>query len=304
MSDPTHRLHGRLALAACLASLAGAAGCGQAAGQKHVLALTDRLDLLDAQNAELEKQVKSMSMRITELENLVLKQKNELNKVKVAQATAPKTLGPEPEPEPDHWQDEVVVVAGEEQPDVEEDRPLLKIYGAPAVPAPVEGSYKPASLDAPDSIPAAIALKLPSLEGEVPDLEELIEAKGQKPPTVDAYGQGVLKYEAKEWSSAILYFDIYLKHEPKGANAMNAIFLKAESLYQIGKYLDAIGQFELIVERYPAGPRTAEAKLRIGRCYEKLGDRMKASSVYKDVIASHPGSIQAKKAGTLLQAMK
>ena len=169
-------------------------------------------------------------------------------------------------------------------------------------------SLKPASLltDA-ASIGGFVPLTLPKMGGSLPKVEAAVSSKPSKPAgktPVDPYEQGVLKYQSKEWSNAILYFDIYLKHSPQGSKVMNALFLKAESLYQMKKYLDAIGQFELVLKRYPSSPRSADAKLRIARCYHKLGDKTKAASVYKEIVVQFPETKQAAKAGKLLQALK
>ena len=295
------------------------AGCGQHAKQASGTALTDRLDQMDRESIEAKQQLKEMSVRITELENLVLKQKNEIKKFKVAQATKPKTLVPVPiaaAPEAETWaqaweKTPVVVVKAPPAPAAEQDeepRPLLKLYGTTSIPAPSTGSgssVKPASLltDA-SSIGSFVPLTLPAMGGSLPDVDEAVASKPAEKTPVDPYEQGVIKYQSKEWSNAILYFDIYLKHSPQGSKVMNALFLKAEALYQMKKYLDAIGQFELVLKRYPSSPRAADAKLRIARCYHKLGDKSKAASVYKEIAVQFPQSKQAVKAGSLLQALK
>ncbi len=311
-----NRIHRSVACAVLLG--VALSGCGQGMRQASSTALKDRLDQMDRESLEASQQLKEMSARITELENLVLKQNNELKKLKVAQATKPKTLGPAPvlvasEPEPSWQEAPVLASAASGEPDEEEDeepRPLLQLYGTTSAPAaaPPAGpgsSVKPASLltDA-ASIGSYVPLTLPAMGGSLPDVDEAVAGKPAEKAPVDPYEQGVLKYQSKEWSNAILYFDIYLKHSPKGSKVMNALFLKAEALYQMKKYLDAIGQFELVLERYPSSARAADAKLRIARCYHKLGDKTKAASVYKEIVVLFPQSTQAAKAGKLLQALK
>lgn len=317
MNIEIHRLvvHGPL-LFGLLACIHGLAGCGHHVKQAGSEPLVTRLDQLDKENTEQKKQLKQMSMRITDMENLVLKQKNELKKLKVALATTPKTLVPMPvetQPPASGWQEPPVAVAqAHKEPDGqdEEPRPLLKLYGTTSAPDPFPaggGSLKPSSLLADASaLGEFVPLKLETVGGSLPEVEEAVgddPGAGAQPP-VDPYEQGVIKYQAKEWSNAILYFDISLKHDPTGSKVMNALFLKAESLYQMKKYLDAIGQFELVLERYPGSKRAADARLRIGRCYEKLGDKSKAKSIYQQIVFEYPDSKQAGKAGKLLQALK
>jgi tol-pal system protein YbgF len=294
------------------------AGCGQHVKQASGTALKDRLDQMDRESVEAKQQLKEMSARITELENLVLKQKNEIKKLKVAQATKPKTLVAAPvvvsAPVEETWPEPpAVVAAAPKTPKAEEDeepRPLLKLYGTTFTPAsaPPTGSgssVKPASLlTNAASIGSFVPLKLPAMGGSLPDVDEAVGGKPAEKSPVDPYEQGVLKYQSKEWSNAILYFDIYLKHSPQGSKVMNSLFLKAEALYQMNKYLDAIGQFELVLKRYPSSSRAVDAKLRIARCYHKLGDKTKAASMYEEIVVQYPESKQAAKAGKLLQALK
>jgi len=312
MSTRNHRI---VVCAALLGVLL--AGCGQHLKQSSSTALRERLDQMDRESLEAKQQLKAMSARITELENLVLKQKNELKKLKVAQATQPKTLAPVPvihDDEQEHVWEETPLIAASmadetaAEEEEEEPRPLLKLHGITTIPAPATGegsSLKPASLleDSP-SVGSFVPLTLPTMGGSLPDVEEAVASKPVQKEPVDPYQQGVLKYQSKEWSNAILYFDIYLKHSPKGPQVMNALFLKAEALYQMKKYLDAIGQFELVLKRYPSSPRAADAKLRIARCYHKLGDKTMAASVYEQIVTEFPQSKQAIKAGKLLQALK
>ncbi|MBW2262233.1 MAG: tetratricopeptide repeat protein [Deltaproteobacteria bacterium] len=316
----SHRNHRTVVCAALLGVVL--AGCGQHIRQASSSSLTDRLDQMDRENIEAKQQLKKMSTRITELENLVLKQKNEIKKLKVAQATKPKTLVPAlvtsalvaSAPEEETWEETPVVVAkAPPAPHAEKDeepRPMLKLYGTTFAPAPAPptgsgSSVKPAALlmDT-SSIGPFVPLTLPAMGGSLPDVDDAVAGKPAEKTPVDPYQQGVVKYQSKEWSNAILYFDIYLKHSPQGSKVMNALFLKAEALYQMKKYLDAIGQFELVLKRYPSGPRAADAKLRIARCYHKLGDKTKAASVYKEIVLQFPQSKQAGKAGKLLQALK
>jgi TolA-binding protein len=301
--------------------IVGCYGCGSTLKQSESTALRARLDLIEGEHSDQQGQLKEMSARITELENLVLKQKNEIKKLKVAKATAPKTLVPVESPaSAPAWSEEPVMVVEAapakledttQQSGDEEPRPLLKLYGStsPSVPPPGGGSsLKPASLLAEAaSIGSFVPLTLPSLPGSLPAVDDALGGKVVKPKEdkpADPYEQGVIKYQSNEWSNAILYFDIYLKHSPMGSHVMNALFLKAESLYQIGKYLDAIGQFELVLQRYPKSGRAADTKLRIARCNQKLGDKTKAASMYKQIALEYPSSKHAAKAGKLLQAMK
>jgi tol-pal system protein YbgF len=315
-----------------LAALA-AVGCGaRASGSDSGSALTARIDLIEVKSKDQSEHLQDMSMRITELENLVLKQANEIKKLKGKLDNAPKVLtvvaeadstatGAAWDKEPIYAQATEDGTDGETWSDGEmwtdaqqdeEDRPLLKLYGSPGpdplqVPSQGQGvTLTPASLLTDTSgLGTFVPMNLPPLDDVLPKVDATIGGTGSgTKKAVDPYEQGVFKYDAKEWSSAILYFDIYLKHDPSGSKALDALFLKAESLYQMKNYLEAIGQFELVLERYPNSSRATSAMLRIGRCYEKLGDKSKASSIYKELVLSYPGTSQAKKAGKLLEALK
>jgi TolA-binding protein len=293
--------------------------CGCGAGAASGLStggVPARLDVIDRKSAEQAEQLEEMSRRITELENLVLKQMNELKKLAAALASQPKTLSPvgaDAEAPSAQWQDDPILAAGtpsegEGEPTDDKPRPLLKLHGTPPAPETDGGGppvkVTPASLlTDTSSVGGFVPLKLPPLDETVPEVGEALEQGGGAAQPVDPYAQGVLKYESGEYKDAILYFDLYLKHDPKGSQAMNALFLKAESLYQTKSYLDAMGLFELVLQRYPGGSRAASAKLRIGRCYEKLGDDAMAASVYQALIHDFPDTSQADKAAKLLADM-
>jgi len=75
---------------------------------------------------------------------------------------------------------------------------------------------------------------------------------------------------------------------PKSDYADNALYWKGESAYDQGHYADALAAFTGVVERYGGGNKAPDALLKIGLCYDKLGDTDNARDVLGQLIAAYP----------------
>jgi TolA-binding protein len=292
--------------------------------------------------SRLEKQqivLNDLSERITELENVLIRQEYDLTKLKKIvkhQATQPISLTSSTEAQ--------IEVDGEEDEDFYDDsgssysifmqlspteetghggsaNPMLKLQGPSSGSSPDSASGKSedlASLMKEASLASGfVPLKLGTVpmasdvEGEPGEADEGVgEGKGVtggeplKAASVDPYDAGVEKYKTGKWKDATLYFDIFLKQSPESLKAPNALFLKAECLFQAGKTLEALGAFEKIEMKYPNFSRVPEAKFRIGRCYEKMSDKSKALKIYESIIQDYPKSTVAMKALNRIKGLK
>lgn len=130
------------------------------------------------------------------------------------------------------------------------------------------------------------------------------EVEGEDSQLPDPYELGLKKYKEGRWVDAVLYFDIYIRDGRDFSKVRNSCFLKAESLYQAGKVVEALGSFEAVVSRYPLWRRSVEAKFRIARCYEKLFDFDRALKIYEEIVRSYPASSMAKKSAARISLIK
>jgi TolA-binding protein len=308
-----------------------AAGCGTRGSGRHA---ADPRSQADPELAgRIEKQqiiIDDLSDRITELENILLKQHYDINKLKkivnsyeiqgfeigsgeVAEAEGKDEGFDEAYDGPSDYS--IFLDVGKKG-DKGSNRPLLQLHGAAGKPSHASHSPKSADVSSLLQEAAVAANYVPMKIGTAPI--EGAGAQGQALPggptdedggvkktaPVDPYKAGVAKYKEGKWQDAALYFDIYLKQDADPAKAPNALFLKAESLYQAGKIVDALGVFELLEAKHPAFSRVPEAKFRIGRCCEKISDDGRAVAIYEDIVQDYPKSKVAAKALKRIKTIK
>lgn len=312
-----------------------AAGCATWGNGRHASPEPVSMTPSDL-TSRFEKQqiiIDDLSERITELENILLRQEYDIKKLKKivkkhnTQSISLACSASEIEGDEEEQEDELShdsssysiymdVSGANDEKDDDSNRPLLKIHGGPSKAsyafssekalnvaslmkeAAVAATFIPLKLDTmplvPDSGPAG-----PSAEDHGAGGEKEIKLE-----SVDPYDAAVIRYKSGKWMDAALYFDIFLKKNPESIKTANALFLKGESLFQAGKTLKALGSFELVESKFPEFSRVPDAKFRIGRCYEKLNDKDKARKVYEGIIQNYPKSAVALKALNRLKKIK
>jgi|GEM_PF-6176870 len=149
-----------------------------------------------------------------------------------------------------------------------------------------------------------VPLKIPPAESTKLVSGQISGNASEKKDTLDPYLTGIEKYKEGKWSDAVLYFDIFLRDFPDESRIPTALFLKGEALFQSGKFLESMSTFETILVKYPGFKRSAEASLRIARCYEKIGDKGGAVKAYEVVVQNFPKSDSALKALKKLKELK
>lgn len=115
-------------------------------------------------------------------------------------------------------------------------------------------------------------------------------------PPRDAAGNAVLTeyetamalYKAGEIGGAERAFDIFARDHAKHDYADNALYWKGEAAYDQGHFDDALAAFTAVVERYGGGNKAADALLKIGLCYGKLGDDANARDVLVGLVDAYP----------------
>ncbi len=77
---------------------------------------------------------------------------------------------------------------------------------------------------------------------------------------------------------------------PRHDYADNALYWKGESAYDQRHYADALAAFTQVVEQYGGGNKAPDALLKIGLCYNNLGDLANARDVLVELVAAYPGA--------------
>lgn len=115
--------------------------------------------------------------------------------------------------------------------------------------------------------------------------------RGRKAQTiVDEYENALAVYRAGEYVDAQARFEAFARAHPKHDYADNALYWKGEAAYDQQHYGDALAAFTEVVERYGGGNKAPDALLKIGLCYQKLGDQDNAKDVLSQLIVAYPGA--------------
>lgn len=88
----------------------------------------------------------------------------------------------------------------------------------------------------------------------------------------------------------------FLKKYPKSPFASNARSWVAECFYMSRDYKRAIKEFQLFIEKYPKDPKVPEAILKQGNAFYELGMLEEARAFYDKVLQSSPKSQAASQA--------
>ncbi len=89
-------------------------------------------------------------------------------------------------------------------------------------------------------------------------------------------------------------FNTFLQQYPNGRLAPNAYYWIGESHYAQKNYPDALLSFKQVSTAYPKHHKTADALLKAGLTYEKLGDLENARLQFQAVVSDFPSSNAAK----------
>lgn len=134
---------------------------------------------------------------------------------------------------------------------------------------------------------------------------KLVEATKAKPQiatgkrdrdsgVVGDYDHAMETYRDGRYADAEAEFETIVKGHPNHDYADNALYWQGEAAYDQAHYADALAAFTAVVERYGGGGKAADALLKIGLCYGRLGDTANARDVLTQLIAAYPRSDASK----------
>lgn len=200
-------------------------------------------------------------------------------------------------------------------------RLVLRLYGtAPSPNRPAASARGVAVLPGPDAPafvgpPPAATARLPvSLsEGDdpragVPAIPEapisvsggLDPLRAREPPpdqgAVRQYRAALSHLRDRRIPDAIAGLDAFLRDHATHPYADNAMYWRAEIDYTRRDYSSALARFARLLERYPRGNKVPDALLRIGLCYERMGQRSRARRVFSRLRRQYPDTVAARMA--------
>lgn len=91
-------------------------------------------------------------------------------------------------------------------------------------------------------------------------------------------------------------FQQYLTYFPNTELAAKAQYYLGEIDYNRGKYADAVKNFDIVLERYPENPKTADAHLMKAYSLMRANERNNAVQEFRVLVAKYPHTDDARKA--------
>lgn len=106
---------------------------------------------------------------------------------------------------------------------------------------------------------------------------------------VQRYSEARNLYEQRRYTEAIAMFQEILAGNDKSSYADNCQYWIGECYYGLGKYEQAIAEFEKVFT-FARSNKSDAALLKLGLCYVRLGERQQARSEFEQLLANYPSS--------------
>jgi len=263
-----------------------------ASNQQAIQALEDRVRQLDDRLQEMQHGGTGSSAPSAALQERLAKLQAQVNALQSAMnsatATAPATgapgLVPPGMPAP------TTPAPGAGAPPEDSVPP-----GAGTVPpgAGVEGSTMPPAATAPVAVPnywhqeLARALATP-----------------QSGSAGKVYRSGLLAMKDRNYAQAIDHFSTLQRKYPHSDLGESADYFAANAYYQLGKYDQAILQFNDLAMRYPKGRYAGQSLLREAQAFLRINDKIDARLTLQKLLNEHGDSPEASAANALMKNLE
>jgi tol-pal system protein YbgF len=206
--------------------------------------------------------------------------------------------------------------AVEPEAEREGSRPVLRLYGPPVVSraasspdvAALPGSVAPPIVAAPpigalDRLPVVVTPGAPDDVPAIPETPIIVAAPSptRAEPTVEGpaeleYRAALAHVSAHRWSDALSALSAFVTAHPDHPYADNAMYWRGEVLYAEREYAQAITELTSMIEHFPRGNKVPDALLRIGFCFQRLGESERARQIFRRVREQYPGTVAARTA--------
>ena len=117
------------------------------------------------------------------------------------------------------------------------------------------------------------------------------------------YANSKAAFDAGQIEKARQGFQQFLKTYPKSENADNAQFWIGETYFSEKFYEKAILEYQVVIEKFPKGNKAPAAMLKQGYAFIQLNDKANARLVMKELGKKYPKSNEAKIAAEKLKEL-
>jgi tol-pal system protein YbgF len=118
----------------------------------------------------------------------------------------------------------------------------------------------------------------------------------------NAYRAAVDLVKAGDHERAVAALRAFIKDHARHDYADNAQYWLGEAFYAHKEYAQALIEFRNVVETYPRGNKVPDALLKVGYCYQSLGQTEKARAVLEQVVNLYPKTEPAALAAKRLES--
>ena len=116
------------------------------------------------------------------------------------------------------------------------------------------------------------------------------------------YRVAVELVKAGKHDEAVAALRAFIAKYPRHDYADNAQYWLGEAFYARKDYTHALTEFRTVIETYPRGNKVPDALLKVGYCYQALGQSDKARAVLEQVVNLYPKTEPAALAGKRLES--
>ncbi len=121
---------------------------------------------------------------------------------------------------------------------------------------------------------------------------------------VDLYQEALDLYKEKKYKEAKKTLLKYVDTNPAGSMVPNAHFWMGECEYSMGRYEEAILEYQTVISKFPKCNKIPDALLKQGLAFAKLGDVESAKIVLSKLVKKYPRSPQATVAAKQLRHLR
>lgn len=156
-----------------------------------------------------------------------------------------------------------------------------------------------------------MATSMGSLENRVAGVDQTLNPNasskhvgtGKSDPGKKLYQSSIEKFDSGDYEGARNGFEKLIATFPKSSQADNAQFWIGETYYREKWYEKAILEYQKVIENYPSGNKIPAALLKQGMSFMQIGETNNARLLFKELIAKHPGTNEAKIAAEKLKSL-
>jgi tol-pal system protein YbgF len=118
------------------------------------------------------------------------------------------------------------------------------------------------------------------------------------------FRSGLEAMKSRDYSAAVERFGTLQKKYPHSDLTEPAAYFSASALNEMGKYDQAILQYNDLVMRYPSGKYASEALLREAQAFVQINDKVDARLTLQKLVNEHAGTPQAATAGAMMKTLE